>query len=60
MEAETILDSLENDLMKDAGALDEQNRRERSARDDGTEGASFKEANTKYQDRIQEREFKER
>ena len=54
MEAETILDSLENDLIKDAGALDEQDRRERSARDDGAEGASFKEADSRYQDRIQE------
>jgi hypothetical protein len=53
LEAESVLDSLENDLMKDAGVMDEQLRGKRPIDDDGTKGASFKEANTEYQERIQ-------
>ena len=53
MEAETVLDSLENDLMKDAGVMDEQLREKRPTRDDGAQGASFKEADSEYQERIQ-------
>lgn len=53
MEAETMLDSLEMDLLKQAGDLDEQVRRKESSNDDGSQSASFKEAPTSYQDRIQ-------
>lgn len=53
MEAESVLDSLEMDLLKQAGDLDEQVRRKESSNDDGSQSASFKEAPTSYQDRIQ-------
>lgn len=53
LEAETVLDSLEKDLMNDAEVLDEQIRTEKSDNSNGIESASIKEADTQYKDRIQ-------
>lgn len=53
LEAETVLDSLEKDLMNDAEVLDEQIRTEKSDNSNGIESASIKEADTEYKDRIQ-------
>lgn len=53
-EAQSILDTLEVDLMNQAGDLDEQSRRKEPSSSDGFESASLKEKPSKYQDRIQE------